>query len=84
MEKRESIKTQCTGGVDCVLQISAHPKAPTKFPMGCSLCRSEKLEILVKETGSAGFNIEQRGDLMRKHGHIDVAVKDRMPVISGE
>jgi hypothetical protein len=49
--------------------------------MGCSLCRSEKLEILVKETPSAGFNVERRDDLMKKHGHINVPVHERMSVV---
>ena len=63
MEKKISVKTDCTGGKNCALGISSHPKAPTKFPLGCSLCRSEKMEVLVKESGQAGFNIEKRNDM---------------------
>ena len=71
MEKRLHVKTQCTGGPDCALGISSHPACPTKFPLGCSLCRSEKMEILVKDTGKGGFNVEQRNDMMSKHGAIN-------------
>ena len=71
MENRLNVKTQCTGGPDCALGISTHPPAPQKFPLGCSLCRSEKMEILVKDTGKGGFNVEQRGDMMAKHGAIN-------------
>jgi len=83
MEKKEKVKTDCEGGPDCPLQISHHPKAPARYPMGCSLCRSQKLEMLVKEAPSAGFNVEQRNDLMKKHGHINVPVAQRMPVKKG-
>ena len=61
-------KTQCTGGSDCALGVSNHPIATNKYALGCSLCRSEKLEVLVKETGSAGFNVETRGDMIAAHG----------------
>ena len=71
MENRLNVKTNCTGGPDCALGISTHPQAPTKFPLGCSLCRSEKMEILVKDTGKGGFNVEQRDDMMSKHGNIN-------------
>lgn len=64
-------KTKCTGGAYCGLGISNHPAAPAKFPLGCSLCRSEKMEILVRDTGKGGFNVEQRDDLMAKHGKIN-------------
>ena len=51
--------------------------------MGCSLCRSEKLAFLVKETDSSGFNLEKRDDLMKKHGHINVPVHERMNLVRG-
>jgi len=41
------------------------------------------MEILVKDSGKGGFNIEQRGDLMAKHGHINVNVGDRMAIVRG-
>ena len=72
MENRLHVKTQCTGGPDCALGISSHPVAPTKYPLGCSLCRSEKMEFLVKDTGKGGFNVEQRNDMMAKHGAINI------------
>lgn len=71
MEKRPQIASDCTGGRDCKLKITSHPRAPAKYPMGCSLCRSEKLEVLVREADVAGFNVETRDDLMKKHGHIN-------------
>lgn len=84
MEKKSNlVKTDCTGGPKCALDISTHPKAPTKFPLGCSLCRSEKLEVIVKESNAGGFNLEKRDDLMAKHGHINARVDERMPVIRG-
>jgi len=51
--------------------ISKHPKCPERFPLGCALCRSEKLSVLVKESNSAGFNLEKRDDMMAKHGGIN-------------
>jgi len=71
MEKKHGVKTDCTGGRHCGLKISEHPRAPAKYPMGCSLCRSEKLSVLVREADVAGFNVEKRNDLMAKHGHIN-------------
>ena len=78
------MKTQCTGGRDCPLEISKHPKGPAKFALGCSLCRSEKMEQIVREPlGGGGFNVEKRTDLMHKHGHINVNLDERMNVIRG-
>ena len=65
MAKKQRVKTECTGGKNCALGISSHPKATTRFPLGCSLCRSEKLEVLVKESGNGGFNVEQRDDMVK-------------------
>jgi len=73
MEKTlDENKTRCTGGAYCGLGISNHPAAPAKFSLGCSLCRSEKMEILVRDTGKGGFNVEKRNELIEKHGHINV------------
>lgn len=48
MEKKTTeVKTECEGGRSCSLKISTHPKAPEKFPLGCSICRSEKLSMIV-------------------------------------
>lgn len=63
MAKKISVKTQCTGGKNCALGISRHPQATQKYPLGCSLCRSEKMEVLVRESGSGGFNVEKRDDM---------------------
>lgn len=71
MEKRPVPQSDCTGGQTCPLKISSHPRAPTKYALGCALCRSEKLEVLVREADVAGFNVEKREDLMKKHGGIN-------------
>lgn len=84
MSQRLTVKTNCTGGKNCALGISSHPKGPTKFPLGCALCRSEKMEVLVKESGEGGFNIEKRDDMKSKFGHINVNVHERMNVVKGQ
>ena len=73
MEKRgDSPKTDCCGGPDCPLGVSCHPKAPKKYALGCSLCRSEKIDLIVKEAkGHGGLNVEKRSDMLSKHGHIN-------------
>ena len=83
MAKKLKVKTDCTGGRTCALGISSHPKATTKYPLGCSLCRSEKMEVLVKESGNGGFNVEQREDMKNQFGHINVNVNERMNVVRG-
>ena len=65
------VRTTCGGGKNCPLGISSHPAAPEKYPLGCALCRSSKLEFIVKETQAAGFNLEKRDDMMAKHGGIN-------------
>ena len=68
------VLTDCCGGPKCPLGIYQHPKADldvkkSKFPLGCSLCRSEKLSVIVRPSPSAGINIETREDMKQKHGH---------------
>lgn len=66
LEKNRRVITDCTGGLSCPLAIWRHPKASkdvmeSKFALGCSLCRSDKLSELVlrpnKNLGS-GVNLE--------------------------
>jgi len=72
MAGRLHAKTQCTGGEGCPLGIPIHPVASSdpkksKFPLGCSLCRSEKLALIKgKEAaaGDGGFNLERRGSML--------------------
>lgn len=71
MEKKKVVSVKCTGGPTCNLKITRHAQAPAKFPLGCALCRSEKLEIIVREADVAGFNVETRKDLLNKHGRTD-------------
>ena len=41
------------------------------FPLGCSLCRSEKLELIEKnEKASNGVNIERRQDMKDRFDHV--------------
>jgi len=67
MVKQLFVKTDCEGGVNCGLGISRHPIGPTKFALGCSLCRSEKLGALnmVMVEGGGGFNLEKREDMVK-------------------
>ena len=58
------VKTQCTGGENCPLGLKKHPKADgdrnkSSFPLGCSLCRSEKLALIAQnKNATAGINLE--------------------------
>ena len=39
--------------------------------MGCSLCRSEKLALIAaNEQASAGVNIEDRNEMIRRFDHV--------------
>ena len=74
-----SAQTKCIGGEDCPLGLAAHPPASenpklSRFPLGCSLCRSENLDQIVSnDKASAGVNIERRQDMKERfadvHGH---------------
>lgn len=49
LTNKACVKTSCVGGRDCPLAISEHKPAPEKFALGCSLCRSEKIDQIVTE-----------------------------------
>ena len=41
------------------------------FPLGCSLCRSEKLELIERnEKASNGVNLESRQDMKERFDHV--------------
>ena len=69
-------KTDCCGGPDCPLGVDYHPPANSSvkaamFSLGCSLCRSEKLECIVSHNeGNGGFNVEQRADMKERFDHV--------------
>ena len=70
------VKTQCTGGENCPLGLKKHPKADgdrnkSSFPLGCSLCRSEKLALIAQnKNATAGINLEQRADMRKRFDHV--------------
>ena len=75
MANQNNIKSKCTGGPKCPLGLASHPKASTDksscFPMGCSLCRSEKLAMIAaNEQASAGVNLEARLDMIERFDHV--------------
>ena len=41
----------------------------SKYALGCGLCRSEKLSVIVRPSKSAGVNLETRDEMKSKHGH---------------
>lgn len=70
-------KTECTGGKDCPLGVPKHPKAgrdaKARFALGCSLCRSEKLELLAKNDknqDNGGMNLERRNSMIQRFGGV--------------
>ena len=68
------VMTSCTGGPACQLGIWQHPKADqdvkkSKYALGCGLCRSEKLSVIVRPSKNAGVNLEMREEMKSKHGH---------------
>jgi len=77
MEKNRTPKSNCTGGANCPLGIWQHPKAnfnvsQSKYALGCSLCRSDKLsELVLRPTNqdTTGVNLESREEMRNKHGH---------------
>lgn len=75
MEKSRKVMTDCTGGAKCPLGIHRHPAADpdankSKYALGCGLCRSEKLSVIVRPvTQSAGVNLETREEMKNKHGN---------------
>ena len=65
MASQNNIRTECTGGDCCPLGIPEHPKAGTDisacFPLGCSLCRSEKVALIqTNNEASTGVYLEDR------------------------
>ena len=75
MARRINIKSKCKGGPDCPLGLASHPIASINksscFPMGCSLCRSEKLALIAaNEQASAGVNLEERKEMIRRFEHV--------------
>ena len=71
---KHKAQTDCTGGPNCPLGLKKHPNAhgaKASFPLGCSLCRSEKLEkIEQNEKASNGVNLEQRQDMKDRFDHV--------------
>lgn len=68
-------QTDCIGGPNCPIGLKKHPKADRdrnkSFPLGCSLCRSEKLEkIHENEKATCGVNLEQRQDMKERFDHV--------------
>ena len=76
---KDKILSKCLGGPGCPLNIPSHPEASdetakSKYPLGCSLCRSEKVaQMADNKTASAGVNLERRGSMIKRfggvHGH---------------
>lgn len=64
-------KTDCVGGKGCPLGVPSHPKAgcdpaQSRFPLGCSLCRSEKLALIAENDDAfTGVTIEKRGSMIQ-------------------
>ena len=74
MAGRLNVKTECTGGENCPLGLPKHPKASkdsskSRFPLGCALCRSEKLELLSKNDKD-GMNMERRNSMIQRFGGV--------------
>ena len=79
LEGSRKVMTACTGGPSCQLGVWSHPKADpdvkkSKFALGCGLCRSEKLSVIVRpsthhKNPTGGINLETREDMKNKHGH---------------
>ena len=65
-------KKGCKGGKNCPLGLAEHPEAnmdPKKamFPLGCSLCRSEKLGFIAEnKKAGTGANLEKRKDMIKR------------------
>jgi len=39
--------------------------------------------MIVRQSDAAGFNVEKRPELMKKHGHIDVPLEQRFNLVRG-
>ena len=71
MAGRNNITSTCTGGDCCPLGIPEHPVAGTTiascFPLGCSLCRSEKVALIqTNNEASSGVTLENRQDMINR------------------
>ena len=70
------VQIECTGGENCPLGLKWHPKAGTgkkesNYPLGCSLCRSEKLALIAQnDNANTGVNLEKREDMRKRYGHV--------------
>ena len=70
------VKTGCEGGTECQLGIQSHPKADkdakkSRYPLGCSLCRSQKIALIqTNDQASAGVNLERRDDMVKRFDHV--------------
>ena len=79
MAGRLAPKSECVGGDECPLKIPKHPKADrdpkkARFALGCSICRSDKLDMIAdNQSGGTGANLERRGSMLKRfggvHGH---------------
>ena len=75
-ESGASPQTKCIGGDECPLGLAAHPPASwdhklSRFPLGCSLCRSENLDQIVNnDKASAGVNVERRQDMKERFDEV--------------
>ena len=79
MSGRLEVKSQCVGGDGCPLGLPSHPRADrdynkSRYPLGCSLCRSEKIALVAENANAgAGLNLERRGSMLMRfggvHGH---------------
>ena len=76
MAGKHKAQTECEGGPDCPLGIPKHPKARKEgkeavFPLGCSLCRSERLErIADNDKSTSGIKLERRDSMNKRFGHV--------------
>ena len=76
MAGRLKVKTECMGGDNCPLGVPRHPKGDrdpkkARFPLGCSLCRSEKLALIAtNDKADAGVNLERRGSMIQRFGGV--------------
>ena len=76
MAGKRKVQTNCTGGKDCKLGLDRHPKADAnpnkgKYPLGCSLCRSEHLALIGNnDKADAGVNLERRGSMIQRFGGV--------------
>jgi len=76
MAGKKGAKSKCVGGDRCPLGMPKHPVAScdpklSAYPLGCSLCRSEKLAMIANnDLASAGVNIELRSDMIKRFDHV--------------